>query len=96
MSLSWIAFSRKLLPVIRSRSDVLPLITRYATPGETGLDRYLSRVMAQSFAVQGASEDVDRLARCAVWNEGRGHVRRVDGQWALLLIVDLTAPAPNP
>jgi hypothetical protein len=37
------------------------LITRYGTRCETGLDRYLSRVMAQSFAIQGASEDVDRL-----------------------------------
>ena len=29
------------------------LVTRYGTPGETGLDRYPSRVMAKPFAIEG-------------------------------------------
>jgi hypothetical protein len=73
------------------------LITRYATPGETGLDRYLSRVvMAHSFAIQGAPEDVDRLAGAPSGTKIAGTFAAYTGSSPWLLIVDLTAPPPKP
>ena len=73
------------------------LITRYATPGETGLDRYLSRVvMAQSFAIQGATEEVDRLAGAPPGTKIAGTFAAYTGGSPWLLIVDLTAPPPKP
>jgi hypothetical protein len=72
------------------------LITRYGMPGETGLDRYLSRVMAESFAIQGASEDVERLAGAPSGTKIAGTFAAYTGSSPWLLIVDLTAPAPKP
>jgi hypothetical protein len=71
------------------------LIARYATPGETGLDRYLSRVMAQSFAIQGASEEVDRLAGAPPGTKIAGTFAAYTGGSPWLLIVDLVAPPPK-
>jgi hypothetical protein len=72
------------------------LITRYGTSGD-GLDRYLSRVvMAQSFAIQGAPEDVDRLAGAPSGTKIAGTFAAYTGSSPWLLIVDLTAPPPKP
>jgi len=80
----------------QSRRHTL-LITGYATPGESGLDRYLSRVvMAQSFAIQGAPEDVDRLAGAPSGTKIAGTFAAYTGSSPWLLIVDLTAPPPKP
>jgi len=72
------------------------LVTRYGTPGETGLDRYLSRVMAQPFAIQGTSEDVDRLVNAPAGTKIAGTFAAYTGGSPWLLIVDLTAPPPKP
>jgi hypothetical protein len=71
------------------------LITRYGTSGGTGLDRYLSRVMAESFAIQGAPEDVDRLAGAPLGTKIAGTFAAYTGSSPWLLIVDLTAPPPK-
>ena len=72
------------------------LITRYGTPSETGLDRYLSRVTPQSFAIRGASEDVERIANASSGTKIAGTFAAYTGSSPWLLIVDLTAPAPKP
>src|SRR5207244_10874122 len=71
------------------------LVTRYGTPGETGLDRYLSRVMAQPFAIQGTSEDVDRLVNAPAGTKIAGTFAAYTSGSPSLLIADLTAPAPK-
>ena len=71
------------------------LVTRYGTPGETGLDRYLSRVMAQPFAIQGTSEDVERLANAPAGTKIAGTFAAYTCGSPSLLITDLTAPAPK-
>jgi hypothetical protein len=71
------------------------LVTRYGTPGETGLDRYLSRVMAQPFAIQGTSADVDRLVNAPAGTKIAGTFAAYTGGSPSLLIADLTAPAPK-
>jgi hypothetical protein len=71
------------------------LVTRYGTPGEIGLDRYLSRVMAQPFAIQGTSEDVDRLVNAPAGTKIAGTFVAYTGGSPFLLIADLTAPAPK-
>jgi hypothetical protein len=71
------------------------LILRYGMPGEIGLDRYLSRVMTESFAIQGASEDVERLAGAPSGTKIAGTFAAYTGSSPWLLIVDLTAPAPK-
>jgi hypothetical protein len=79
--------------VARGRRHSL-LVTRYGTPGEMGLDRYLSRVMTQPFTIEGTSEDVDRL-------DAAPNGARIAGTFALytqgvprLRIADLTDPSP--
>jgi hypothetical protein len=72
------------------------LITRYGMPGETGPDRYLSRVLPQPFAIQGGSEDVERLAGAPPGTKIAGTFAAYTGSSPWLLIVDLTAPAPEP
>jgi len=71
------------------------LVTRYGTPGETGLDRYLSRVMAQPFTLRGAFEDVDRLVDAPPGAKIAGTFAAYTQGSPWLLIQDLTAPAPN-
>jgi hypothetical protein len=71
------------------------LVTRYGTPGETGLDRYLSRVMAQPFAIRGTSEDVNRLMTAPAGTKIAGTFAAYTGGSPSLLIADLTAPAPK-
>ncbi len=78
----------------RGRRHTL-LVTRYGTPGETGLDRYLSRVMQQPFAIEGMPEEVERLG-------GAPRGAKIVGTFTLyiqgpprLRIADLTEPAPE-
>jgi hypothetical protein len=80
--------------VARGRRHTL-LVTRYGMPGEIGLDRYLSRVMAQPFAIRGASEDVDRIANAPGGTKIAGTFAAYTGGAPSLLIADLTAPPPQ-
>jgi hypothetical protein len=70
------------------------LVTRYGTPGETGLDRYLSRVMAQPFTIEGTSEDVARLANAPPGTKISGTFAVYTKGPPALLITDLVEPAP--
>jgi hypothetical protein len=82
----------------RTIGGLLPaalLVTYYGMPGEIGLDRYLSRVMAQPFAIRGTSEDVDRLAKAPSGTKIAGTFAAYTGGSPSLLIADLTAPPPN-
>jgi hypothetical protein len=79
--------------VADGRSHTL-LVTRYGTPGETGLDRYLSRVMAQPFTIEGRSEDVARLANAPPGTKIAGTFAVYTKGPPSLLITDLVEPAP--
>jgi hypothetical protein len=70
------------------------LVTRYGTPGETGLDRYLSRVMARPFTIEGTSEDVDRLVNAPPGTKIAGTFAVYTQGAPSLLIADLVEPAP--
>ncbi|MET0152853.1 MAG: hypothetical protein ABW298_09635 [Candidatus Binatia bacterium] len=70
------------------------LVTRYGTPGETGLDRYLSRVMAQPFTIEGRSEDVARLLNAPPGTKIAGTFAVYTQGAPSLLITDLVEPAP--
>jgi hypothetical protein len=80
--------------VVRGQRHTL-LVTHYGMPGEIGLDRYLSRVMAQPFAIRGTSEDVDRLANAPGGTKIAGMFAAYTGGVPSLLIADLTAPPPH-
>ena len=71
------------------------LVTRYGTPGETGLDRYLSRVMARPFVIRGASEQVERLMDAPPGTKVAGTFAAYTHGSPWLRIADLTAPAPK-
>lgn len=71
------------------------LVTRYGTPGATGLDRYLSRVMAKPFDIWGMSEDVDRLMDAPPGTKIAGTFAAYTQGAPWLLIADLTEPAPT-
>jgi hypothetical protein len=71
------------------------LVTSYGTPGETGFDRYLSRVMAQPFAIEGPSDEVDRLAAAPAGTKIAGTFAAYTGGSPWLLIADLTSPEPR-
>ncbi len=81
--------------VANGRSHAL-LVTRYGTPGETGLDRYLSRVMAQPFTIEGTSEDVARLANAPPGTKIAGTFAVYTQGPPSLLITDLVELAPAP
>jgi hypothetical protein len=69
------------------------LVTWYGTPGETGLDRYLSRSMAQPFSVNGTKDDVRRLIEAPPGTRVDGtFVAYTDGPPSLL-IADLSSPS---
>ena len=70
------------------------LVTWYGTPGETDLDRYLSRSMAQPFTVNGAKEDVRRLIDASPGARVEGTFAAYTDGPPSLLIADLTVPAP--
>ncbi len=72
------------------------LVTRYGAPGEVGLDRYLSRVMAQPFTIEGTPEDVARLANASPGTKIAGTFAVYTQGPPSLLIADLTEPAPEP
>ena len=71
------------------------LVTHYGTPGETGLDRYLSRVMAKPFDIWGTSEDVDRLVDAPPGTKIAGTFAAYTQGAPSLLIADLTEPEPK-
>ncbi len=71
------------------------LVTRYGTPGETGLDRYLSRVMARPFVIRGAAEQVERLMDAPPGTRVAGTFAAYTHGSPWLRIADLTAPAPK-
>ena len=70
------------------------LVTRYGTPGETGLDRYLSRVMAQPFTIEGTSEDVARLVNAPPGTKISGTFAVYTQGAPSLLITELVEPTP--
>jgi hypothetical protein len=51
--------------------------------------------MAQSFAIQGASEDIDRLVNAPAGTKIAGTFAAYTGGSPSLLIADLTAPTPK-
>jgi hypothetical protein len=71
------------------------LVTRYGTPGQTGLDRYLSRVMAKPFTIKGTSENVERLIAAPPGTKIAGTFAAYTQGSPWLLIQDLTEPAPD-
>ena len=71
------------------------LVTRYGTPGQTGLDRYLSRVMAKPFTIRGTSEDVERLVGAPPGTKIAGTFAAYTQGSPWLLIQALTEPAPD-
>jgi hypothetical protein len=71
------------------------LVTRYGTPGQTGLDRYLSRVMARPFTIRGTSENVERLVGAPPGTKIAGTFAAYTQGSPWLLIQDLTEPAPD-
>ena len=79
--------------VVQGRRHWL-LVTRYGTPGEIGLDRYLSRVMTQPFAIEGTSEEVDRLGAAPSGARIAGTFAAYTQGAPRLRIADLTDPAP--
>lgn len=79
--------------VVQGRRHSL-LVTRYGMPGEIGLDRYLSRVMTQPFAIEGASEEVGRLGAAPSGTRIVGTFAAYTQGAPRLRIADLTEPAP--
>jgi hypothetical protein len=79
--------------VVQGRRRSL-LVTRYGTPGEIGLDRYLSRVMTQPFAIEGTSEEVDRFGAAPSGARIAGTFAAYTQGAPRLRIADLTEPAP--
>ena len=79
--------------VVQGRSHSL-LVTRYGTPGEIGLDQYLSRVMTRPFSVEGTSEDVDRLGAAPSGTRIVGTLAVYAQGAPRLRIADLAEPAP--
>jgi hypothetical protein len=84
---------------IRDRIDISAhgqrrtlLVTRYGTPGEMELDRYLSRVMAQPFVIRGTSENVERLVKAPSGTKIAGTFAAYTHRSPWLLIGDLTTP----
>jgi hypothetical protein len=71
------------------------MVTRYGTPGATGLDRYLSRIMAKPFDIWGTSEDVDRLMDAPPGTKIAGTFAAYTQGAPWLLIADLTEPEPK-
>jgi len=70
------------------------LVTWYGTPGETLLDRYLSRVMARPFTIRGPGEDVSRMIDAPSGTEIEGTFAAYTNGPPMLMITDLQRPAP--
>jgi hypothetical protein len=79
--------------VVQGRQHSL-LVTRYGMPGEIGLDRYLSRVMTQPFAIVGTSEEVGRLGAAPSGTRVVGTFAAYTQGAPRLRIAELTEPAP--
>ena len=71
------------------------LVTWYGTPGETMLDRYLSRVMAHPYSTRGAKEDVSRIIDAPPGSEIEGTFAAYTNGPPSLLITDLQRPPPR-
>ena len=71
------------------------LVTWYGTPGETMLDRYLSRVMAHPYSIRGANEDVSRIIDAPPGSEIEGTFAAYTNGPPSLLITDLQRPPPR-
>jgi hypothetical protein len=69
------------------------LVARYGTPGETGLDRYLSRIMAKPFGISGTPEEISSLAQAPAETRITGSFVAYTQGAPWLLIADLTEPA---
>jgi hypothetical protein len=70
------------------------LVTWYGTPGETLLDRYLSRVMARPFSLRGAPEEVSRIIDAPPGTAIEGTFAAYTNGPPMLMITDLQQPAP--
>ena len=71
------------------------LVTWYGTPGETMLDRYLSRVMARPFLLRGDPEEVKRIVDASPGTEIEGTFAAYTNGPPMLLITDLQRPEPK-
>jgi hypothetical protein len=69
------------------------LVTSYGTPGDTMLDRYLSRSMVEPYPLQGTDEEISRVIDAAPGTKISGTFAAYPGGPPWLLIADLTSPA---
>jgi hypothetical protein len=86
---------------IRDRIDIMVegrrrtlLVARYGTPGETGLDHYLSRIMAKPFGISGTQEELDSLVEAPTGTRIAGTFAAYTQGAPWLLIANLAEPAP--
>ena len=71
------------------------LVTWYGTPGETMLDRYLSRVMARPFSLHGDPEEVKRIIEAPPGTAIEGTFAAYTNGPPMLMITDLQRPEPK-
>jgi hypothetical protein len=69
-------------------------ITEYRTPGETPLDRYLSRVLGRRFALMGRKEFVHLVSEAPPGAEVAGKFLAYTTGYPTLVIAELETPAP--
>ena len=91
---------RRILDRIEVRTDGKVrtlLVTWYGTPGETMLDRHLSRNMSRRYTIHGSREEVRRLAGSAPGTKIRGMFTAytLGPPWLRIAKLELTA-APVP
>jgi hypothetical protein len=70
------------------------LVTEYRTPGETPLDRYLSRVLSRRFALTGRQEVVRLVSEAPLGAEVAGTFLAYTTGYPTLVIAELETPAP--
>ena len=69
-------------------------ITEYRTPGETPLDRYLSRVLGRRFALTGQKEFVQLVSQAPPGAEVAGKFLAYTTGYPTLVVAELEKPAP--
>ena len=69
-------------------------ITEYRTPGETPLDRYLSRVLGRRFALMGQKEFVKLVSQAPPGAEIQGKFLAYTTGYPTLVVAELEKPAP--
>ena len=69
-------------------------ITEYRTPGETPLDRYLSRVLGRRFALMGQKEFVALVSQAPPGAEIQGKFLAYTTGYPTLVVAELEKPAP--